>query len=201
MIDFNWKTSFYVFATAVILVLFLAVLTSGCVTAGKNLYRDATATPIPTPTPSPIPTTPKPTTIPTPSSIPTMVMKNIDPFVHGERWQGQWFKWLRKDVQGINGEGTKDLYVGIITYRSAFVDQLTYYNNLWGQYYPVKPSAGNRYFVVWIHEEMFGENVTFDPSMWAFDETAFRLQVKGAMQPNVYPVIPEYVIAFYAYDG
>ena len=190
MTKFNWEfVAFLAMIVYVLMALMAMALSAGCVTAAKNVYKDITATPIPTPTPSPTPRPIIPTPIPTPAGLPTLAMRNVDPFVHGERWQGQWFKWLRTDVQG-----EKELYAGIIVYRSEFVDQLTYYNNLWGQYYQEKPAAGNRYFVVWVHEEMFGENGTYDPSMWIFDEADFRLQINGTMQRNVWPVIPEYQI-------
>ena len=41
---------------------------------------------------------------------------------------------------------------------------------------------------------MFGENTTFDPSMWIFDEKSFALQYKSQIVNNIYPVFPEYVI-------
>lgn len=178
----------------VMLILLMAfMVNAGCITAAKTMYRDATATPVPTPTPTPVPT-PKPTPVPTtPVSIPTFQARYVDPYLHGERWEGQWFKWLRQDVQGINGEGTKDLNVGIITYRHAFLDKITWYNNAMGNYYEEKPGDGNRYFVVWVHEEMIGENSTYDPSMWIFDQDAFRLQVKDtiyAVDPGINPVNP-----------
>jgi len=191
MIKINWEwIGIVLIIIAVLIGLMAMIMTAGCVTAAKNAGKELLKTPTPTPTPAPTPTkSPTPTPIPTPSSIPTLAMRNVDPLAHGERWQGQWFKWLRNDVQG-----EKNLYAGVIVYRSEFVDQLTYYNNLWGQYYQVKPAEGNRYFVVWVHEEVMGENGTYDPSMWIFDDAAFRLQVKGTMQANIMPVIPEYQI-------
>ena len=192
MSDFNYRVFLECLAIAFVLIgtLSILLLSAGCVTMAKEQIKEAMKTPTPTPTPIPTPTpTPTPTPIPTPKAIPTLAAHPVDPYMHGERWQGQWFKWLRLDVQG-----EKDLDAGIIVYRSEFADKLTYYNNLWGNYYAVKPSEGNRYFIVWIHEEIFGTNGTFDPSMWIFDENAFRLQVKGTMQENIWPVVPEYVI-------
>lgn len=109
--------------------------------------------------------------------------------MHGERWEGQWFKWHRYDVQG-----DKELNAGVIVYRHVFADKLTYYNMLYGQYYPVTPPAGKRYLIAWVHEEVFGTNGTSDPSMWAFDGDDFRLQLNGALQVNVMPVLPQYTI-------
>jgi hypothetical protein len=179
MIEFNWDTSSKLAIVGLLLIALVLAMTTtaGCVTAGKKLASDALATPTPTPTPSPTPSpSPRPTPIPTPSSIPTLAAHYVDPFLHGERWEGQWFKWLRADVQGF-----KDLEVGVIAYRHAFLDYYTWYNAASGNYQVQKPGVGNRYFVVWLHEEMFGTNQTSDPSMWIFDESAFRLQYKGAL--------------------
>jgi hypothetical protein len=178
MTDINYKGIAACMMITLFLMLLLAfVLTAGCVTAGKNVVKEIMKTPTPTPTPVPTPTpTPAPTPKPTPVSIPTIAPHYVDPYLHGERWEGQWFKWLRIDVQGF-----KDLEVGIIAYRHAFMDYYTWYNAATGNYQVQKPGAGNRYFVVWLHEEMFGTNQTNDPSMWIFDESAFRLQYKGKL--------------------
>jgi len=192
MIEFNYEGFFKYLLIAFMLIGLLAIflLSTGCVTAAKNMGKEIMKTPTPTPTASPTPTpSPIPTPIPTPSSIPTLAPHYVDPLMHGERWEGQWFKWNRYDVQG-----GKDLNAGIIVYRHAFADTLTYYNLLWGQYYPIKPSEGNRYLIVWVHEEVFGTNGTSDPSMWAFDGDDFRLQLGGALQVNVVPVLPQYTI-------
>lgn len=204
MIDFNYQQVFkYFIVTCMLLALMTAiVLSTGCITAAKNTAKEIMKTPTPTPSSVPTPTpSPTPTPIPTPASIPTLAPHFVDPLMHGERWEGQWFKWMRYDVQG-----EKDLNAGIIVYRHAFVDRLTYFNQLWGQYYPFEPSEGNRYLVIWVHEEVFGTNGTSDPSMWAFDSDDFRLQINGALQVNVMPVLPQYTVlefdSYYTYsDG
>jgi hypothetical protein len=184
MMDINYKGILWFFAIALMLIAVMAamVASSGCVTAAKNIYKDAVKTPTPTPTPLPTPTpTPKPTPLPTPASIPTLAAHYVNPFTPGERWENQWYQWRRLDVQGINGEGKKDLWVGIVAYRHAFLDRYSWYNNADGNYYSQIPSDGNRYFVVWVHEEMLGNDSSWDPSFWAFDETAFRVQVGNQM--------------------
>jgi hypothetical protein len=178
MIDINYKGILWGFAIATMasIMLILMIMNAGCVTAAKEIYRDATATPAPTPTPIPtpiLPPVPTPTPIPT---VPTFAPHFVDPFTPGERWQGQWFKWDRPDVQGL-----KDMSVGIIAYRHKFTDKYTWYNNAMGQYMTQYPDDGKRYFVVWVHEEMFGENQTSDPGMWIFDQDSFILQVKQQM--------------------
>lgn len=183
MIEFNWDTSSKLLIVVFVMVALLLAMTAstGCVSAAKQVAADALATPIPTTTP-PTPTpTPIPTVPPTPAAIETLAAHYVDPFAHGERWEDQWFKWERKDVQGINGEGTKDLLVGIVCYRHAFLDYYTWWNAALGNYQVQKPAEGNRYFVAWVHEEMLGVNSSYDPSMWIFDETAFRLQVRDTL--------------------
>lgn len=166
--------SLFLVISVLLVMLMLMVLSTGCVTAAKNIGREIMKTPVPTPTPTPIPTTLPPTPRPTPAGIPTLAPYYVDPFAPGQRWEGQWFQWWRKDVQGINGEGKKDLNVGVIVYRHAFLDYYTWYNNAIGNYYLQRPPKGYRYFVVWVHEEMIGNTTEFDPSMWVMDE--FSLQ-------------------------
>lgn len=205
MIEINYKGMFACLGIILVLMILMVGFTvsSGCISAAKKIGKDVLATPTPTPTPPPIPSpTPTPTPVPTPESIPTFHARYVDPFAQSERWEGQWFKWLRQDVQGINSEGKKDLFIGIITYRHAFVDKLTYYSNLWGQYFEEKPSDGNRYFVAWVHEEMMGDNQSYDPSMWIFDQDSFSLQVKDKLYQPIQPVEPtEKLLEFqYTYD-
>jgi hypothetical protein len=182
MIEFNWDTSSKLIIIGLILSALVIAMTinSGCITQGKTLIKDALATPTPTPSPEPTPTpSPEPTPEPTPKSIETLAAHYVDPYMTGERWEGQWFKWLRYDVQG-----EKDLEIGILAYRHAYLDKYTWWNAALGNYQTQLPSEGNRYFVAWVHEEMLGVNSTYDPSMWIFDERAFRLQVKD----NLYEV-------------
>ena len=182
MTDFNWK-DFLLFAgigLGLILGSVILVSTSGCITAAKSITEQALATPTPTPTPLPTPTpTPTPTPKQTPVSLPTIEQRYVDPFIHGERSENQWFKWYRQDVSGL-----KDMTVGIIAYRHTFLDSYTWYNAATGNYQEQYPESGKRYFAVWIHQEMFGTNATNDPRMWGFDKTAFRLQYKNQLIPS-----------------
>lgn len=171
--DFNYKGVM----ECILLVLVLSLLVgftinTGCITAAKNTGRELMKTPTPTPTPLPTPTpTPTPTPIPTPTAIPTIDPHYVDPYVHGERWEGQWFKWLRQDVVGL-----QDMHVGIVVYRHVWLDGYTWWNGAMGNYYRQEPNPGYRYLAVFIHEEMFGDNQTYDPRMWVFDDNAFRVQ-------------------------
>lgn len=184
MIQVNHKALVMFLVVAMLLAVLMALVsTAGCITAAKNVGHELMKTPTPTPTPAPIPTTLPPTPRPTPEAIRTLAPHYVDPFDEGQRWEGQWFQWWRKDVQGINGEGTKDLNVGVIVYRHAFLDSYTWYNAAMGNYYVQEPPEGSRYFVVWVHEQMIGNTTEFDPSMWIFDEKDFTLQVKQQMIP------------------
>jgi hypothetical protein len=178
MIELNYKGIIAWLIIGILAVFLIAfILSAGCMTAGKNVVKEVMKTPTPTPTPSPTPTLPPPPTPrPTPIAIETLAAHYVDPYIQGERWEGQWFKWLRLDVTG-----KKDLNIGIIVYRHAFMDYYTWYDAPLGNYQVQKPKDGYRYFLVWVHEEMLGDNQTYDPSMWIFDETAFRLQVKGQL--------------------
>jgi len=178
MIDINYKGALCAFAIALLLSLMLAgmVISSGCITyaktQGKEAYQEWMKTPTPTPTPSPTPS-PKPTPTPkqTPVGVPTLEVQYIDPFIHGERSEYQWFKWDRKDVVGL-----QDMLVGIVVYRHKWLDKYTWWDNSIGNYQVEYPESGKRFFAVWIHQEMFGTNSTNDPRMWRFDREAFRLQ-------------------------
>lgn len=112
-----------------------------------------------------------PTTIATPEPEPTEAY--VDPFASGPRLTNQWYKWYRVDVQGL-----KDMEIGIVAYRYKILDRYTWWNPAMGNYFTQRPTSGNKYFVVWVHEEMVGGNQTHDPSFWAFDDKAFALQVK-----------------------
>jgi hypothetical protein len=185
--------SLFLIISVLLVVFMLMILSTGCVTAAKNVGREIMKTPTPTPVPVTVPTTAPPTPRPTPEAIRTIAPYPVDLFVPGQRWEGQWFQWWRKDVQGINGEGKKDLNCGVIVYRHAFLDYYTWYNPSLGNYQVQKPSEGKRYFAVWIHEEIIGNTTEFDPSMSIFNENDFFLQIKDyviAYNPEVHnPVV------------
>jgi hypothetical protein len=173
MNEFNYATLTGFIVIAFVLSAFVMILLSaGCIPAGKQIYADATATPIPTPTPSPTPTEAPITPEPTPEAIPTLNIEYVDPFAAGARSENQWYKWYRPDVQGL-----KDLQIGIVVYRHRFLDRYTWWNPSTGNYFTQRPAPGYRYFAVWVHQEMIGTNQTDDPSFWSFDSNAFALQV------------------------
>ena len=116
--------------------------------------------------------TEQPTIIETPTPEPTEAY--VDPFAPGPRLMNQWYKWYRADVQGL-----KDMQIGIVCYRYKSLDRYTWWNPAVGNYFTQRASSGNKFFAVWVHEEMIGTNQSHDPTLWAFDEKAFALQVKN----------------------
>lgn len=119
---------------------------------------------------------PVPTPRPTPQALPTIAQKPVDPFIHGERFEGQWFKWHREKVSG-----TQDLDAGIIVYRHAWLDNYTWYNSFMGNYQKQEPTKGNRYFVVWLHQEVFGTDAHNNTGMYPFADSMFRLQAENKL--------------------
>jgi hypothetical protein len=160
----------------IISLLSLIVITYICFSAGIVTLPEKQSPEIPQPSPTITPVQTSTVTTwtpePTPAAIPTLEADYIDPFAPGQRSQGQWFKFYRSEVQGL-----KNLQVGIIAYRSKFLDRYTWYNPSTGNYFSQRPATGNRYFAVWVNQEMIGETITEDPSFWAFDERAFAVQV------------------------
>lgn len=158
-----------------LLVCFVA--TSGCISRAKEGISSALATPTPTPSLPPTPTpTPTPTPRQTPTALEAILQRPIDPFIHGERWEGQWFKWHRPDVLGM-----ADQDAGIIVYQHAWLDGYSWYNTPMGQYYKQEPTKGNRYFAVWINQEAFGTDAHNSTGFFPFYEDAFRLQIKDQL--------------------
>jgi hypothetical protein len=162
---------------AILAIVTYWLLSSGMVTITPDT-PPVTATPLPTPTPEPTSSVTIITTPPTPAAIDIPEIY-IDPFAPGIRSEGQWYKWYRPEVQGL-----KDMQIGVIVYRHAFLDRYTWYNPSTGNYFSQRPSAGNRYFAIWVHEEMIGTNQTDDPSVWAFDENNFAVQINGQLFTN-----------------
>ena len=168
---------------AIMLLLFLVwITTPPPVIIPEGSYLDPTGAVVPIPegmmmfngtlVEIPIPP-PTPTPRQLPVSIPTVPQITVDPYIHGERYEGQWFKWLRPDVSG-----NSDLHAGIIVYDHAWLDSYTWYNIPMGQYYKEFPTEGNRYFAVWIAQEAFGTDAHNNTGFYPFYENAFRLQVK-----------------------
>ena len=184
-----YQDAYEFIAIAVILLIvivgFVWITTPSPVIIPEGSYLDAAGAVVPIPegmmmfngtlVEIPIPP-PTPTPRQTPEALPTLPQITVDPYIHGERWQGQWFKWLRPDVSGKS-----DLHAGIIVYDHAWLDSYTWYNIPMGQYYKEFPTEGNRYFAVWINQEAFGTDAHNNTGFFPFYEDSFRLQVKDQL--------------------
>ena len=172
--DLNKRTAKWMGLLIITALLFLTILmlvTSGCVTATKNTYANLMATP--TPEPTPVPTTIEPTPEPTPTPIVTE-----DPRLFMLRTGGyhmrDWVHWFRPDVQGINGEGKKDLSTWVTVYGYKFMPSYHYWSVSWARKFLVKPDyPGDQFLFVFVNMYSDGDDVR----QYGFDYQHFRLQI------------------------
>ena len=123
-----------VFVLIMVIVAIVWITTPPLVIIPEGSYLDAAGAVVPIPEGMMLDNEsvliPKPTPIPTPpprllpKALPTLPQITVDPYIHGERWEGQWFKWLRPDVSG-----TSDLHAGIIIYDHAWLDSCLLYTS------------------------------------------------------------------------
>lgn len=128
----KWFSLFFLFGVLMLVVIFL--ITGGCVTASKDLYREMTATPAPTPTPTP----------PTPAPTPTVTQRLIE-FDTG-MMSGQFISWRRDNVSGL-----KDLSMHATIYGYRMYSQVTWWSTSWGRYYTQAAPTGMKYLFVFAH--------------------------------------------------
>ena len=172
--DFNRLTTKWMGLVMLIVLLFLALLmlvTSGCVTAAKNTYAGimATPTPVPTPEPTPEPTTPEPTPVPYITEDPALYMLRT-----GGYHMRDWVHWFRADVQGINGEGKKDLSTYVTVYGYKFMPLYHYWSVSWARKFLVKPDyPGDQFLFVFVNMYSDGDDVR----QYGFDYNHFRVQI------------------------
>lgn len=120
----------------ILMLAILMALTSGCVTASKQLYAEATAPP-PTPTPAPTPT---------PTPIPTQPPREIIAEYGTAMPMNYWVDWRRDDVSGL-----KDLSLHATIYGYRIFDSVEWYSVSWGKYYTQVAPAGTKYLFVFAH--------------------------------------------------
>lgn len=112
-LTFKWMT--FVFALAMLFLIVLLLVTSGCVSLSKDIYREATATPIPTTAPTPEPTIeiPEPTPIPVPTESESAFMARTNGYHLRE-----YLHWFKADVEGIQPgpDNTGDLSGWVTVY-------------------------------------------------------------------------------------
>lgn len=72
-----------------------------------------------------------------------VVIVTEDPIAYMLRTNGyrlrEWHQWFRADVQGINGEGTKDLHTLVTVYDYEFLDSYRWWSVSWARKFVVKP--------------------------------------------------------------
>jgi hypothetical protein len=146
--DYNKRIAKWIGLIILLGLLFLTVLmiiTSGCVTVAKNTYANAVATP------TPVPTEPTPESTEEIIEIPVIVTVTEDPETFMARTNGfhmrEWHQWFRPNVQGINGQGTKDLRTLVTVYSYKFMDSYHWWSVSWARKFVVKPDDSKDQFL------------------------------------------------------
>lgn len=185
--EFNSKDTVALILLGLVLVVWVGlVMSAGCVSAAKGVYRNAMATPVPTLVPTP---------------MPTVNITNISPVVmvtyvegqdeymfrtNGKR-MGDWFEYKRENVEGL-----KDIHMRATVYASRFLDKYDYWSVSWGKYFIQLPSEGMKYLVVQARIELVGDTQEKDPRMWGPGQDHFKVQTNEIWN-NTYTVDTEHV--------
>lgn len=174
----------------VLLLVIFALITSGCVTASKNVYHGIVDTPTPTPTPEP---TPEPEVTEAP-----VVMVTEDPIAYMLRTNGynmrQWHQWFRADVQGINSQGTKDLHTLVTVYDAKFMDSYRWWSVSWARKFVVKPDdRADQFLFVFInmYSDDRGDGAGDDVRQYAMGCDHFSAQIEDRIYHADYIEYPE----------
>lgn len=153
----------------VLMLLMMAIISAGCITAAKNVYRDAQSTPEPTPIPTPEPVP----TLPTPTPIPTLSESYEDwKYRMNGHELGEEYSWRRDDVSG-----KKDMLVHASAYGYRIEPNYQWWSVDWGRYFWQVPAEGMKYVFVYVNVWMDGNTTNWDPRMYGLDWNAWRLQV------------------------
>jgi hypothetical protein len=173
---------------ALLFLVILFAVTSGCVTASKETYHQIVDTPTPTPTPEP---TPEPEVTEAP-----VVMVTEDPSVYMLRTNGyylrEWHQWFRASVQGINSQGTKDLHTLVTVYDYKFMDAYHWWSVSWYRNFVNKPEDRNDqylFFFVNMYSDDAGDGRGDDVRQYAMGCNDFSAQVEDRIY---YPEWIEY---------
>jgi hypothetical protein len=180
--EYRNHTMLKAFATVFLVALlfmciFFFVLSCGCVTASKNIYKDITATPEPTPTPPP--PTPEPT--PTPTPEPTLSQAQyMEKF--GGLNQGEWLSWSRDNVSGL-----KDMTVHTTVYGFREFGVVNWHSVSWGQYFIEGAGEGKKFLFIFVH------TYTDEGSarVWGFNRSHYYLDINGTLYPPSDRLLPE----------
>jgi hypothetical protein len=162
----------YAFGAALIILMLLAfmVITSGCVTAAKNTYRQLTATPIPTPTPEPTPE-PEITEL-TPEPVPTE-SEQAYMLRTGGYYMREWHHWFRENANNFG----EDLSTWVTVYNYKTMPQYHYYSVSWARDFLQKPEPGMKYLFVFVNMYSDGD----DARQYGFKQHAFTVNIGDTM--------------------
>jgi hypothetical protein len=181
ILKINYKAIFALMSVALIMICLLAfVVSAGCVTAGKEIYADITATPIPTPTPTPEPT---PTPIPTPTPTPE---PTLSPEQYLEQYgglkMGQRLSWMREDV-----DGRKDIRTHVTVYDWRTFGTVEWHSVSWNQYFREGAGDGMKFLFVFVNA------YTDEGSArtWGIQPDQFAVEIKGEMYHRTEKLLPE----------
>lgn len=172
---------------AVLLIVFGLAITAGCVSKGKELYREWSAeeTAVPAETvqqpevyekiPEPVP---EPGNLPIAESYPEWKYRNHQYNL------SEWVSWHREDVQGL-----KDLTMRVTVYD--FREMMNYYTWEWRWGGPPDgsadwvnlPTPGNKFLFIFVCAYMDGTDQSQDPSVWGIHQRNFIIQIGE----NFYP--------------
>jgi len=128
------------------------------------------------PTPIPELTQAQATPIPTITVEPSSKYKYVNPYESGERWIGQWFRWV-----WLNTSGYQSTSRGIVVYGHNYYNRLTQWNDGLGNYQNLNATKGYRFLAVYVHQEDFGPD---DTGMWGYDSSYFKLQYNQKLHPE-----------------
>lgn len=134
------KATMIIFCLAFLLFVFL--LSSGCISTTKEIVIDAISTP--TPAPTPIPTTEPPTPEPTPTPEPIP-----DWSCHGGQCYNlrEWLWWFRADANNFG----EDLRVWTTVYDYKFLPIFRYYSVSWARNLKENPEPGKKFLFIFVN--------------------------------------------------
>jgi hypothetical protein len=185
--DFNYKGVCALIGLILILICLMAlILSSGCITASKDLYKEVTSTPVPTTIATTIPT-PTPqiiyiTVTPTPAPV-----RIFSEWVSGERNMGELFSYRRDNVQGL-----KDMHISTVMYGYKILDSYEWMSEQYQRYFEEYPAPGNKFVIAYIAQWEKGDTIEDDASVWGFGQDHYAIQYRDvvyAADPTYQPMI------------
>lgn len=123
-------------------LLFVFLVSSGCISTTKEIVIDAISTP--TPTPTPIPTTAPPTPEPTPTPEPIPDWSCYGGNCYDLR---DWLWWFRADANNFG----EDLRVWTTVYDYKFLPVFRYYSVSWARNLKENPEPGKKFLFIFVN--------------------------------------------------